>query len=273
MKKLNWLGNLIFIAIIAGNLTGCTAVRLMEISAGIGVNKTETGTEKQKSEKVVKKDVTLNFTPIGDGFGLLLEYKPHYEVQSRKIVKYESKGGIFSTLIGVAELGILAYSGYQWVEKVRDLSGDGSIGGSHITDGWSKLTWEKAVIIGVPLDYLLWSIVPKNFSPTKRTSWEPTGDTELGKQVGIPNHPITISLPQLGYTETHQTDFEGKLTILTRDLIGKIPGPELGNILREDSITIDAATNFDGERQRESFALRRSNALFRALYQEAYKRQ
>ncbi len=275
MKKLNWLSNLILIAIVAGSLTGCTVTRMMEISAGIGVNKVEIGTEKQKSEKVVKKDVTLNFAPIGDGLGLLLEYKPHYEVQSRKIVKYESRRGIFSTFIGVAELGILAFATTKWVNNVQESeSEDNSINWSVIKDGWSNLkTWHKAVIIGVPLDYLLWASVPKNFTPTKRTLWEPSGDTEPGKLVGIPNHPITISLPQMGYTETHQTDSEGKLTILAHDLIGKIPGAELGNILRENSITIDASANFDGEKRHQSFAMRRTNSLFRALYQEAYKRR
>ena len=273
MKKLNWLGNLIFIAIVAGNLTGCTVMRLAEISAGIGVNKIETGTEKQKTEKVAKKDVTLNLTPIGDGLGLLLEYKPHYEVQSRKIVKYESRRGVFSTLIGVAEFGMLAAATAQWVKLVRE-SEDTSINWSVIKTNWSELeTWQRAVIIGVPLDYLLWATVPKNFTPTKRTSWELSSDIEPGKLVGIPSHPITISLSQLGYTETHQTDSEGKLTILARDLIGKIPGPELSNILREDSITIDASTNFDEEKRHQSIVIRRSNALFRSLYQEAYKRQ
>ena len=273
MKKLNWLGNLILIAIVAGSLTGCTVARMMEISAGIGVNKTETGTEKQTSEKMAKKDVTLNFTPIGDGFGLLLEYKPHYEVQSRKIVKYESKRGVFSTLIGVAELGILAYSGYKWVKKARDKSGGGSIGGSHITDGWGELGIWKAAIISVPLDYLLWTTIAKNFTPTKRTPWEPSGDTEPGKLVGISNHPLNISLPQLGYTGTFHTNSDGQLTISAHDLIGKISGQELGAILRADSIKVDASANFDGEKRQQSFVMRQSNSLFRALYQEAYKRR
>lgn len=272
MKKLNWLGNLILIAIVAGSLAGCTVARMMEISAGIGVNKTETGTEKQTSEKMIKKEVALSFTPIGDGLGLLLEYKPHYEVQSRKIVKHESKGGVFSTLIGVAEFGILAYSGYKWVKAAKNSE---DISANNIQKAFSDSLsfWHQAAIISVPLDYLLWTTIAKNFTPTKRTPWEPSGDTEPGKLVGISNHPLNISLPQLGYTGTFHTNSDGQLTISAQDLIGKISGQELGTVLRADSIKVDASANFDGEKRQQSFVMRQSNALFRALYQEAYKRR
>ena len=277
MKKLNWLGNLILIVLVAGSLTGCTVTRMMEISAGIGVNKTETGTEKQTSEKVTKKEVALSFTPIGDGLGLRLQYRPHHEVQSRSIMQYEGRSGVFSTLIGIAEFGALAFATAKWVQAVNDSNDDNDNNLSQtqkIKEKWSDLkTWQQAAIISVPLDYLLWTTIANNFRPTKRTPWEPSGDTEPGKLVGISNHPLNISLPQLGYTGSFHTNADGQLTISAHDLIGKISGQELGTILREDSIKVDASANVDGEEQKQSFTMTRSSPLFRTLYQEANKRR
>ena len=272
MKKLNWLGNLILIAIVASSLTGCAVVRLMEVSAGIGVRKEVIDTETRRTDKIVEKDVKLIFTPIGDGLGLRLQYQPHYEVQNRSIVKYHGGGSFLSTLIGTAELLAFTFATAQWLNLLEE-DEDRSFDLPEVKTNWAALkTWEKTVIIGVPSDFLL-RIMTRNYKPTKRTRWKPSHTTPGRTLVGIPNHPITISLPQLGYTETYLTNSTGQLTIPTRSLIGKIPGQNLGAVLHENSIKIDASINVDGEEQQQSVTMDRSSALFRSLYKEADERR
>ena len=186
-------------------------------------------------------------------------------------MKYEGKSDIFSTLIGIAELGTFVFATVQWVklaegpEDPRDWS--------VIKENWPELkTWQKVALIGIPSDFLLWAVT-KGFRPTKRTPWAPSGDTEPGEWAEIPNHPITISLPQFGYTGIHQTNADGQLTLSPQDLINKIPGQKLSPILRENAIRIDASARFEGQQQQQSFTVDRSSALFQVLYQEADKRQ
>ena len=270
MKKLNWLGNLILIAIVAGSLTGCSVVRLMEVATG---QKTVIDKETRKTEIEKKKDVKLSLSPMGDGLGLRLQYQPHYEVQSRSIMRSRGGDDFLSSSIAWAEFFTLMYVTMDLFGLLDYLEeSDSSEESDASSRDWSTLkTWEKAVIIGVPSDFLLWTIT-KNFRPTKRTPWEPSHTTP-GTLIEVSNHPITVSLPQLGYTETYLTNSAGELTISVHDFISKIPGPKLDTVLHTDSIKVDTSTNIDGVKQQQSFIRDRSSDLFRALYKEADERR
>ena len=270
MKKLNWLGNLILIAIVAGSLTGCSVVRLMEVATA---HKTVIDKETRRTGIEKKKDVKLSLSPMGDGFGLRLQYQPHYEVQSRSIMRSRGGDNFLSSSIAWAEYFTLMYVAMDLFGLFDYLEDSDSPEESEASSlDWSTLkTWEKAVIIGVPSDFLLWSMT-KNFRPTKRTPWEPSHTTP-GTLKEVPNHPITISLSQLGYTETYLTNSTGELTILAHDLISKIPGQKLDVVLHTDSIKVDASTNVGGVKEQQSFIRDRSSALFRALYKEADERR
>ena len=267
MKKLNWFRNVILIAIVASSLIGCSVVRLVEIATG---EKRVMNTETRRTGKEIKKNIKLSLTSMGDGLGLRVQYKSHYEVQKRSIMKFYGGNESFSTALYFAESFALIYVILDWlgVYGESDSSEDSE---NFSLDGSELKPWEKAVLVGVPADFLLYSIV-NNYRPTKRMPWEPSHITP-GTEKRVPNHPITVSLPQLGYTEKYLTNSAGELTISVHDLISKIPGEKLDTILHTDSIKIDASTNVDGVKQQQSLIRQRSSDLFRALYKEADKRR
>ena len=250
MKKLNLLGFLIILAFVVNSLSGCSIVRIIEINSGIGVKKTVIGSEEQQTKKVIKKDAELVFSPTlnGDSLGFRLQYRPHYEVQSRSIIQhgYDSNGfGVASIIIGLAEAGIITAILRKETEQINDR--------------------EAVLALGMMLDLFAGIMIDKNFEPTKSTPWN-FSTTAPGKPKLIPNHPFTISLPQFRYRDTYRANSTGEFTISTDKLIDNIPNLE--PLLRADSIRINASTNFDGREQQESFTIGRSSNSFQAFLEQ-----
>lgn len=247
MKKLNYLGFLILVAVVTSSLTGCSIITMMEISEGRSVKKTIIDAETRKTQNIVKKDVQIDFYTTRDGLGVQLHYQPYYEVQSRSIVKYKSEGSL-SAAIGL------------WVHAAC-AAGVPIVAATRMPDnyGGSALDfvkpWERALMIGALADFCLTELVVKNFQPTKRTPWERSSATSLGTLKLIPNHPVTISLPQLQYRDTYHTDSNGRFTIPATGLIDKIPNLE--PVLRTSSIKIGASATIEGQKQQDSFTIPR----------------
>ena len=136
--------------------------------------------------------------------------------------------------------------------------------------------WVNKTALGVGIDLLLScgllfgdddQIGKKHFA-----QWEPSG-TELGRPKPIPNHPVSISLPQFQYQSTYYTNADGKFTIPVSDLIGNISN--LDPVLDDKWIEVKASFKVDGQRQFETFMItsRTSRLLFQALYDEAEHRR
>ena len=237
MKILNLLGFLIILVFVVNSLIGCSIVRTMEINSGIGVKKTVRHPERQQTGKVIKRDVELVLSPTltGNSFGFRLQYRPHYEVQSRSIIKhgYDPNGfGVASMIIGVAELGTIAFFAAQ---KDKELA-----------------PWELALSLGLMLDLTAALYIDRSFEPAKPTPWK-FSTTVPGEPKLIPNHPVTISFPQFRYRNIYHTTSSGNLTIPAIELTSKISNLE--PVLRANSIQIETSTNFDGQTQNESFAI------------------
>ena len=248
MKKLNLLGFLIILAFVVNSLSGCSIVRIIEINSGIGIKKTVIESEEKQTKKVIKKDVELVFMPTlnGDSLGFRLQYRPHYEVESRSIIQHDSNGvGVASIIIGVVEVGIIAVLASRETEEIT--------------------VRETAIATGVMIDIVATLLVDTWFKPTKPTPWR-FSTTVPGIPKLIPNHPFTISLPQFRYRDTYRANSTGEFTISTDKLIDNIPNLE--PLLRADSIRINASTNFDGREQQESFTIGRSSNSFQAFLEQ-----
>ena len=268
MKKLNWLAYQVLIVIMASSLTGCAMVRIIEKSSGIGVTET-VRTETRNTSKLERKDVKLNFTPIGNGLGFQLRYQPHYQVERRSITHQRDDGfGPVSILVGLAETVafFVAVLKDDWVylDAQDEFQAD-----------WSAAkSWQKALVIGVPLDLLMVALLSGDHQSTTR--WK-RFNTRPGSLQEISHHPVSISLPQFGYQSTRQTGYNGSFTISTNnliDIINEVPRiSDLNSALQTKAIKIGASVYFEGEEAEESFTIyeRLNRPLFQALYKKAEK--
>ena len=285
-RFLNWVCYLVLVTFGTSNLTGCAVLSLADKS----VTK-ETGTETRPTKKLAKKDVGMVFTPKDDELIFRLQHQPHYREESRSIKEPSTNLGIAALMltVGLAETVFLA--GYLVeTDKADSLKKEG-IRTKAQTDEKLSLydddlelkPWVNKTALGVGLDVLLSlliivygnkysdiGITDENSKRKKKsfTPWKPSGIAP-GTPEPIPNHPVSISLPQFQYQSTYHTNADGKFTIPASDLIGKISN--LDPVLDDKWIKVEASAKVDEQRQFETFMItsRTSGPLFQALYDEA----
>ena len=270
-RFLNWVCYLMLVAFGTSNLIGCSVLLLGERSITKKV-----GTETQQTEKVVKEDVEMVFTPRDDELIFRLQHRPHYQEESRSIRKTSSEGRSFPLMltIGLAETLFLLGYGIEYVTvdslKEQGIRYKGQTDENLwlYDDNLELKPWVNATALGAALDiFLFWLILDKG--GTKHfTPWKPSG-TAPGTPKPIPNQTVSISLPQFQYKNTYRTNAAGKFAIPASDLIGRISN--LDPVLDDKRIEVEAATKVDGQRQFETFMItsRTSGPLFQALYDEA----
>ena len=224
-----------------------------------------------------------------------LQHKPLYRKESRSIKEPSTNLGIAALMltVGLAETAFLA--GYLvQTDKADSLKKEG-IRTKAETDEILPLydddlelkPWVNKTALGVGLDVLLSlliiaygnkysdiGITDENSKRQKKsfTPWKPSG-TAPGTPKPIPNHSVSISLPQFQYKNTYHTNTAGKFAIPASDLIGKISN--LAPVLDDKRIEVEASTKVDGQRQFETFMItsRTSGPLFQAFYKEADHRR
>lgn len=274
-RFLNWVCYLVLVAFGTSNLTGCSALALAQRS----VTK-EAGTETRRTEKVVKEDVEMVFTPSGDELMFRLQHQPHYRKESRtiKVPSTSPQTGTLMLAVGLAETLFLIGYGLEYVvvdslkeEGIRHKSQTNAPLWLH-DDNLEFKPWVNTTALGVGLDILLFWLTISRERKKSFTAWKPSG-TKPGTPKPIPNHPVSISLPQFQYKNTYHTNASGRFTIPASDLIGKISN--LDPVLDDKRIEVEASTKVDGQRQHETFMItsRTSGPLFQALYKEADDRR
>lgn len=278
-RFLNWVCYLVLVAFGTSNLTGCSALAL---SVKVGPKKI-VRTETRETREVVKKDVEMVFTPKDDELICRLQYKPHYRAQTRSVKKTELGGGtaLLMLAVGLAETGFLAAYLFESMQ-VDSLKSEGIRHRSQTDedpfflhdDDLELKPWVNKTALGVGFDVLAWALIndhtkDKSFT---FTPWKPSGTTP-GTPKPIPNHPVSISLPQFQYQSTYYTRLNGEFTIPASDLIGKISN--LDPVLNGKYLEVVASAKVDGSRRSETFMIssRASGPLFQALHDEAEHRR
>ena len=272
-RFLNWVCYLVLVAFGTSNLTGCSALVLAQRS----VTK-DAGTETRRTEKVVKEDVEIVLTSRGDELMVSLQHQPHHRKEIRTIKESSGRSGNedLAYLVGAFETMFL---GLYIAEKldVYDLKKAGIRTKAQTDaelqfhdDDLEPKPWVNATALGAGLDLLFLLMIQSSSKESKKsfTQWKPSG-TAPGTPKPIPNHPVSISLPQFQYKNTYHTDVAGEFTIPASDLIGKISN--LDPVLDDKRIEVEASTKVDGQRQYETLMItsRTSGSLFQALYDEA----
>lgn len=281
-RFVNWFSYLILTALVAGSLTGCSVVsgiEILAISASHREEKKVIKTETRKIPNVVRKDVQMGFYPTHEGLGFHLQYIPHYEIQSRSIIQYSYPSKMGSLILG---LGLFEF--IMFMTAIFTLPTEsGATYGDYENDpvDWSAAasTGHTALIIGIPLDAMLWYTLETWAARERHTPWR-LSNTAPGTPKPISNHPLSINLSfplfQYRYQDTYHTDSDGRFIIPATELIDKIPNLE--PVLSANSIKIDTSTIVGRQKQQDSFTISRfregqRDPLFALFRQQAALRQ
>ena len=124
---------LIFFLLI--NITGCSVTRFVETRMGYGV--------KKANRTDLDLDFQLNFDETARSFIITLEYQPY--------AIYKPRITLTDLGIGLASVGLLGKVVYDnWDHDNTTTFADDTF------DWYESEPWEKAVLIGVPIDILLY---------------------------------------------------------------------------------------------------------------------
>ena len=124
---------LIFFLLV--HITGCSVTRFMETRMGHGI--------KKANRTDLDLDFQLNFNETARSFIVTLEYQPY--------AIYKPRITLTDLGVGLASLGLLGKVFYDnWDHDNTFTFTDDTF------DWYDSQPWEKAVLIGVPIDILLY---------------------------------------------------------------------------------------------------------------------
>ena len=238
--------SLSIIILISLNAVGCSIVRVIQTNAGQAVEKTVKDSEERRTE-LNKKDFQIGFNATENRLGVRLEYRPYYAVERRQLVTYKPKEGgrPLEILVGVASLGLLTWA---VVDNLVE-TGEVKINDEGKLYNVTRLDWNganplhKAIMIGVPLDCLLWTYYATKYEATAHEPWKRRGEI-TGEWQLLGNHPYRVELPVYNFGRNYQSRSGNERVQVSRFLSG-VKNPERFNEI--DSVVLRASTKFNGK--------------------------
>ena len=209
----------ILTVVLCVNVTGCSVVRFAETRMGYGVS---------ESNRTVVKDFHLGFNVTQSTLSVRLNYDP-YAISKPRIT-------LLDFGVGMASLGILGKVLYDnWDHDYTPTFVDDTF------DWYGSEPWEKAVMIGVPVDILLyWAFA----YPFDRKA------VKLEKEPLI-NHPYRIELPDHGNIGRNYQTTTGIERIEVAEFLSELGNPTfLQNV---ESLRFRASAEFDGKKQAKDY--------------------
>ena len=209
-------------ALILINITGCSVVRFAETRTGYGIKKI--------SKTEMDLDFQLGFNSTDQSLRVTLEYQP-YAIHKPRITLTDLGIG----LVGLGLLGKVLYD--NWDHDYTFTFVDDTF------DWYGSESWEKAVMIGVPVDILLyWT-----FSyPFDRKA------VKIEKQP-LTSHPYRIELPDHGNLSRDYYTTTGAESIEITKFLTALGNP---SFLRDvDTLKFRAATEIGGEQYRKDYTV------------------
>ena len=225
------------ISILMGT-TGCSVVRFVENSVGYGVRQTAVLSTDTRDDQLIREDFDLRFNASQQGFSVQLRYQPYYQSESREIVTTKARITALDLAVGLASAGLFGWTLYDnWAGSgvyIPDENGD-LTENSSLQWGRTAL-WEKAVLIGVPIDFLLSGFL---YTTTQELMlpWEKTGE-RAGAWEPMRDHPYRIELPDYNFSKEYRTTPDPK-SIAIRAFMDGLPTP--GRLLNVNTLKLRAS--------------------------------
>ena len=212
---------LIFFLLI--NITGCSVTRFMETRIGYGI--------KKANRTDLDLDFQLDFNETARSFIVTLEYQPY--------AIYKPRITLTDLGVGLASLGLLGKVFYDnWDHDNTFTFADDTF------DWYDSQPWEKAVLIGVPIDILLYWGVSYPFDQKA---------IRLPKQPLIA-HPYRIELPDHGHISREYRTLTGTEQIEIQKFLSELRHPSyLQNI---EFLKFRASTEVGGRQYNRDYTVR-----------------
>ena len=238
--------NSTLILLIAMSTAGCSVARLAQ-STGQTVK-----TEIRQRERI-RDDIQLGFEVTGDSLNVLLYSVPYYKQEQREIHQYRSRTTGLDWAMGLASLGVL-----YWVVSPEISESLFSEPGS-IEDLWnSRETWQKAVMVGIPADWMLSWIVQSSNSWTESKTWEKV-EVPAGEKKWRTDYPYYIRMPDYDFGKTYYTTSGDDTIDITEFLSDFNTEAFLDNDL--NSLTLQASTTIKGQSYEKEYTLNHEVSL------------
>ena len=204
------------------NVTGCSVVRFAETRTGNGL--------KRINKTGMDLDFQLGFNVADRSLRVTLE--PQYYTIYKPRITLRDLG------VGLAALGLLGKVLYDnWDHDYTYTFVDDTF------DWYGSEPWEKAVMIGVPVDLLLYWAV---FYPFDRS-------TERLERQPLRNHPYRLGLPDHGNISRDYLTTTGTEHIEIRNFLSELGYPRFLKDI--DSLKFRASTEIGGKRYRREYTV------------------
>ena len=123
---------------------------------------------------------------------------------------------------------------------------------------WNRTSaLQKAIMIGVPLDTVLWVYYATKYEATIHEPWKRKREI-IGKWQLLGNHPYRIDLPTYNFGKDYWSE-SGNERVQISDFLSHIENP--GRFKDVDSVSLRASTEFDGKAYEETLKFTRQSQL------------
>ena len=244
------LTHLTIIVLFSISSIGCSVARIMQTQAGIEATKTVQRSEERRVP-LNRKDFRLGFGATGDQLGIRLEYLPYYNLETQEHVIYRPnvKSTTAELILGAATSGLFLWAFIDNLVETGEVAVNDEGELYNVTefdwDGASSL--QKAIIVGVPLDFLLYGGA-LGVEMKAREPWKNKGDFP-GEWQPLSNHPYRIDLPDHNFGKNYQSK-TGNESIPVRKFLTGIRNPV--SFKDVDSVLVRASTEFVGREYKKT---------------------
>ncbi len=235
--------NLTLIVLILISTVGCSAVKVVQTQARIGVEKT-VGAAEERRTKLNRRDFRLGFNATENQLGVRLEYRPYYSLEKQEIVTYHP-----TKTTALEKIMMLAYAGgFVWIlSDVLVETGEVAVNDEgklyNVTEfDWSRTnSTQRAIMVAAPLDLILWGFA--HGDKTVREPWRKTSEV-AGEWQFLEKHPYRLELPTYNFGKDYLSN-TGNESIRIYDFLSGVDNPLRFRDI--NSVSLRASTKVDEE--------------------------
>lgn len=237
--------SLTLIIFISMTTVGCSAVRLIQTNAGVEATKIVERSEKRRVP-LNRKDFRFGLNASGSQLGVRLEYRPYHalEIQEHVIYKPNVRSTTAELILGAVTSGLFIWALVDNLVETGEVAvnDEGELYNVHEFDWDGASSLQQAIIVGVPLDFLLYGAA-LGVEMKVREPWKQRG-TFPGEWQLLRNHPYRVELPTYNFGKDYWSK-TGNESIAVPEFLTGIKNPI--SFMNIDSVSVRASTDFEGK--------------------------